>query len=140
MNSTSVFDSCWEAYKQCWSECYENGHLHAIDASAFKEHRWKPDRKARPEDFLADFCLAGSEALERRGAHSRLVLFRLYYLGQAPYDQARHWLGLSEMGWVRWTEEIRSLVGEELQTREIWPVHKYFGDSGQVSREQRMLR
>lgn len=36
-----------------------------------------------------------------------MVLFRLYYLGLGPYENARHFLGLSEHSWVQWTEPIR---------------------------------
>ena len=39
-------------------------------------------------------------------------MFRLYYLGLAPYERARHFLGLSERGWVNWSEEIRRKCGD----------------------------
>jgi len=40
-----------------------------------------------------------------------MVLFRLYFLGLAPYENARHFLGLSEPSWVNWTEQIRHRCG-----------------------------
>jgi hypothetical protein len=40
-------------------------------------------------------------------------MFRVYYLGLAPYDNARHFLGLSERSWVNWSEEIRSRCGKK---------------------------
>jgi len=127
MKAETVFDVCWDAYKTCWEEAFVKGHVHALDASAFKEHRWKPAVKPRAEDFLADFQLAGEAVLARKDAHSRMILFRLYYCGQAEYEAARQLLGLSENGWVRWTEEIRRLVGGELERRGVWPVSRYFG-------------
>ena len=60
---------------------------------------------------------------------SRMVLFRLYYLGLAPYENARHFLGLSERSWVQWTEEIRQRCGKELLRREMFPPRKYFRES-----------
>jgi hypothetical protein len=45
---------------------------------------------------VADFALAGQAALDGPELGSRMVLYRLYYLGLAPYENARHFLGLSE--------------------------------------------
>ena len=118
-----AFDVCLEKYKACVEVC---GHIHALDPTAFKEHRWRPAHKPRPEDFTADFCLAGHEALEREGLHSRLVLFDIYYAGACPYETAREWFGLSELGWVHWTEEIRRIVGHEFIERKIFPPRRYF--------------
>ena len=55
-----------------------------------------------------------------------MVLFRLYYLGLAPYENARHFLGLSEPSWVQWTEQIRNRYGKELLRRGMFPTRKYF--------------
>ena len=55
-----------------------------------------------------------------------MVLFRLYYLGLAPYDNARHFLGLSEQSWVSWSEEVRRRCGKELLSRRMFPPRKYF--------------
>jgi hypothetical protein len=55
-----------------------------------------------------------------------MILFRTYYLGLAPYDTARHFIGLSERGWVNWTEQIRQRCGEELLRRGMFPPRKYF--------------
>jgi len=118
-----AFDVCLEIYRNCVGKY---GYIHALDPTALKEHRWKPDRKPRPQDFAADFCLAGQEALEGSELHSRLVLFNIYYAGACPYETARQWFRLSEMGWVRWTEEIRRIVGKELIRRGLFPPRKYF--------------
>ena len=57
-------------------------------------------------------------ALEGPEGASRMILFRLYYLGLAPYGWSRHFLGLSERGWTNWSEEL--LRGE------MFPPRKYF--------------
>jgi hypothetical protein len=117
------FDVCWEAYKAC----KDMGGISAIDASSLKEQRWKPAKKSKAEDFMADFALAGHAALKKDAA-SRRILFDIYYLGLGPYDRVREFLGLTEMGWVRWTEEIRQTVGRELERRGVVPLHRYFGE------------
>ncbi|HXO60831.1 MAG TPA: hypothetical protein VN850_03375 [Candidatus Acidoferrales bacterium] len=44
----------------------------------------------------------------------------------APYDTARHFIGLSERRWLNWTEQIRQRCGEELLRRGMFPPRKYF--------------
>ena len=73
-----------------------------------------------------DFALTGKSALEGPDWASRIVLFRLYYLGLAPYENARDFLGLSETTWVNWTEQIRHRCGKELLSRGMFPPRKYF--------------
>jgi len=55
------------------------------------------------------------------------MLFRLYYLGCAPYERGRHFLGVSERTWVQWTEDIRRRAGKELMRRGLFPPSDYFG-------------
>jgi hypothetical protein len=57
---------------------------------------------------------------------SRLILFRLYYLGGAEYEAARHLLGLSERTWSDWAEEVRARVGSELIRAGMYPPARYF--------------
>lgn len=73
-----------------------------------------------------DFALAGQAAFDAPHLASRVVMFRLYYLGLAPYERARHFLGLSEHGWVNWSEEIRRKCGLEILRRGMFPPRKYF--------------
>src|SRR2546425_6401281 len=44
----------------------------------------------------------------------RSILFRVYYLGGAEYHTARKHLGISELTWADWADEIRDRVGREL--------------------------
>lgn len=55
-----------------------------------------------------------------------MVLFRVHYLGLVAYERARPFLGLSQMGWVNWTEEIRRRCGQELLRRGMFPPRMYF--------------
>jgi hypothetical protein len=80
-------------------------------------------------EWVADFALAGQAALEGPDWASRMVMFLVYYLGLAPYDNARHFLGLSERSWVNWSEEIRRRCGKELLSRVMFPPRKYFVSS-----------
>jgi hypothetical protein len=76
---------------------------------------WRPDLRPRLVEYVADFARA-----------SRLILFRMYYLGGAEYEAARHLLGLSERTWSDWAEEIRQRVGAELIRVHIYPPARYF--------------
>ena len=57
---------------------------------------------------------------------SRLILFRMFYLGGAEFQAARRHLGISELTWADWTEEIRTRVGQELLRSGIFPPSQYF--------------
>jgi hypothetical protein len=57
---------------------------------------------------------------------SRLILFRVYYLGGAEYEAARHVMGLSERTWSDWAEEVRARVGSELIRSGMYPPARYF--------------
>jgi hypothetical protein len=103
--------------------------ISAMNCKDAGKYLWRPDFRPRLSEWVADFSLAGQKALEGPDFASRLVLFRMFYLGMAPYDRARKFLGLSEMGWVNWTEEIRRRVGEELLSRGMFPPRKYFQEA-----------
>lgn len=126
---------------------------------------WRPDRRPRLVEYVADFARAGERALGagrtgsggeiappgraapggiafgnelrgRAGRHrpsapqfpraSRLILFRMYYLGGAEYRAARRVLGISERTWSDWAEEIRRRVGDELIRAGMYPPGRYF--------------
>src|SRR5258708_35352241 len=73
--------------------------------------------------------LAGVPALLERVRASRMVMFRLFYLGGADYQAARRHLGISELTWADWAEEIRTRVGKELASTGVFPPSKYFQTS-----------
>src|SRR5262249_6199505 len=83
----------------------------------------------RLTEWVTDFTLAGKAALEGPRNASRTALWRVYYLGLAPYDKARQFLGISGHTWVNWTDEIRRRCGAELIRREMFPPRKFFSIS-----------
>jgi len=100
--------------------------MSAMDWKEATKFLWRPDFRPRLAEWVADFSLAGQAALEGPNFASRMVMFRLYYLGLAPYENARHYLGLSEHSWVNWSEEVRRRIGKELLRRGMFPPRKYF--------------
>ena len=123
---TLAFDVCWEVYRSSREVLESKRGIGARSLKDMEKFLWRPDIRPRISEWVADFALAGQAALEGPQWASRIVLFRLYYLGLAPYERVRHFLGLSEHSWVNWTEEIRRQVGKELQRRRMFPPRKYF--------------
>jgi regulator of protease activity HflC (stomatin/prohibitin superfamily) len=60
------------------------------------------------------------------GSASRMAMFRVFYLGGAEYVAARRHLGIGEITWADWAEEIRRVVGRELVRSRVFPPSKYF--------------
>ena len=122
-----AFDVCWEVYRSV-REVLETkrGGVTAQNWKDSDKFLWCPDIRPRLSEWIADFTLAGQAALDGPEWASRMVMFRLYYLGLVPYERARHFLGLSEHSWVNWSEEIRRRCGKELLHRNMFPPRKYF--------------
>ncbi len=140
-----AFDVCWEVYSGAREVMEAKRGMAALSIEDTRKFLWKPDIRARLNEWVADFALAGKAALEGPEWASRMVLFRLYYLGLAPYDRTRHFLGLSETNWVQWTEQIRRRCGSELLRRGMFPPRKYFlessiGNSGARKENAQQLR
>jgi hypothetical protein len=112
-----AFDVCWELYRQAREVLKEKRGVAELDLREETKFLWRPDSRPKLKDWVADFALAGQTALERPERASRMVMFRLYYLGLTPYERARYFGGLSERGWVNWSEEIRRRCGEEIVRR-----------------------
>jgi len=96
---------------------------------------WRPDLHPRLVEYVADFARAGERALGPPTAArpsrtpfraSRLILFRMHYLGGAEYEAARRTMGISPLTWSDWTTEIRDRVGRELLRAGIFPPGRYF--------------
>jgi hypothetical protein len=60
---------------------------------------------------------------------TRLAMFRLYYLGGAEYQLARRRMGISELTWADWAEEIRGRAGREMMRAGMFPPSKYFREA-----------
>ena len=126
-----AFDVCWDVYRYA-REVLEvkRGGVAAQNWKNSEKFLWRPDIRPKINEWVADFTLAGQAALDSPEWASRMVMFRLYYLGLTPYDRARHFLGLSEHNWVNWSEEIRRRCGKELLRRRMFPPRKYFANGG----------
>ncbi len=123
-----AFDVCWEVYKGARDVLETKRGVSALNWQEATKYLWRPDIRPRLNEFVADFALAGKAALDGPESASRMVMFRLYYLGLAPYESARHFLGISEHNWVNWSEEIRRRCGRELLRRALFPPRKYFAN------------
>ena len=121
-----AFDVCWEVYRGAREVLETKRGVAALDWRQDSKYLWRPDLRPKLKDWVADFALAGQAALQDPERASRMVMFRLYYLGLARYDRARHFLGLSEHSWVNWSEDIRRRCGQELLRRGMFPPRKYF--------------
>jgi hypothetical protein len=145
MKARDAFNICHEIYAAARE--LVDSRLPTTRLESAGKFLWRPDLRPRMVEYVADFALAGERALaadcrprrpiQRRASSagiaqanrlraSRLVLFRLYFLGGAEYQAARHLLGLSELTWSDWTEEIRGRVGRELMRSGMFPPSRYF--------------
>ncbi len=124
MRPTDAFDICHEVYVHARQVLEQK--LSTLQIESSSKFLWRPDVRPRLAEFVADFALAGQRALGARTLSSRLVLFRLYYLGGAEYHAARRQLGISELTWSNWAEEVRERVGRELLRAGLFPPGRYF--------------
>src|SRR5712692_7965765 len=120
----NAFDICHEVYVNARQVLdHQLGTLH-LEASS--KYLWRPDVKPKLGEFVADFALAGRRALAAPRLASRRILFELYYLGGAEYHAARRQMGISELTWAQWADEIRDRVGRELLRARLLPPGRYF--------------
>src|ERR1700674_82581 len=117
-----AFDVCWEVYRGAREVLKTKRGISALNWKDTGKYLWRPDFRPRLTEWVADFALPGQAALDRPDWASRMVMFRLHYLGLAPYEI----LGLSEQSWVNWLEEIRHRCGKELLRRGLFPPRRYF--------------
>ncbi len=120
MKPATAFDICHDVYTAARE--IVNSRMATLQMDRASKFLWRPDLHPRLVEYVADFALAGERAL----SPSRLVLFRLHYLGGCEYQLARQRMGLSELGWTNWTDEIRRDVGRELLRTGIFPPSRYF--------------
>jgi len=149
MLATFAFDVCHDVYRAA-REVIDTK-IPTLNMESSGKYTWHPDRMPRLAEYVADFARAGERALEGRGKlhpspllrtssspsfreipsqgqlrASRMVMFRVFYLGGAEYQVARRHLGISELTWADWAEEIRTRVGHELAQAGVFPPSKYF--------------
>jgi hypothetical protein len=95
--------------------------IHGGGAKAFFERGGNFAGAAEVKGKQEEACSTG---VFRRA--SLLVMFRVYHLGGAEYSAARRHLGISEITWGDWSEEIRAAVGRELMRAGVFPPARYF--------------
>jgi hypothetical protein len=153
MLATFAFDVCHDVYRAARETI--DTKIPTLNSEASGKYQWRPDRMPRLAEYVCDFARAGERALgfdtlEGRGKGreaeacptllranpsqrpfraSRMAMFRVYYLGGADYHAARRHLGISELTWADWAEEIRRLVGRELTRAGVFPPSKYFRET-----------
>lgn len=130
MNPAFAFDVCHELYLAAREAM--DGDLRASDLCAHEKYLWRPDLRPRLAEYVADFALAGQKALEAPTLASRMVMFRVYFLGRAELQSARAHLGISELTWEQWSDDVRARVGHELLRRRLFPPRDYFRDPNTV--------
>jgi hypothetical protein len=147
MKPRYAFDACHEIYAVARELVDKRLATTQLQSSA--KFLWWPDLRPRLVEYVADFAMAGERALTPDGKSrsplekfraSRLILFRMHYLGGADYEAARRLLGLSELTCADWRDEIRDRVGRELMRAGMFPPAKYFRemtDSGKSGAENR---
>jgi len=126
MKPVFAFDVCHEIYLAA-REALE-GDLHATNLGEREKYLWRPDLRPRLAEYVADFALAGQKALDAPALASRLALFRVFYLGRAELHAARGHLGISELTWEQWSDDVRARVGREILRRKLFPPRNYFRD------------
>jgi hypothetical protein len=153
MLATFAFDVCHDVYLAA-REAIDT-RVATLNAESSGKYQWHPDRMPRLAEYVCDFARAGERALgfnsvegRNKGRQaearptlfrgspslrplraSRMAMFRIYYLGGAEYQAARRHLGISELTWADWAEEIRRDVGRELTRAGVFPPSKYFRES-----------
>jgi hypothetical protein len=153
MQATFAFDVCHDVYVAAREAI--DSKIPTLNAEASGKYQWRPDRMPRLAEYVCDFARAGERALgfntfegksnlrhadacltvsrasisQRPPRASRMALFRVYYLGGADYQAARRHLGISELTWADWAEEIRREVGRELTRAGVFPPSKYFRET-----------
>ena len=120
MLETFAFDVCHDVYRAA-REVIDTK-ISTLNMVSSGKYVWHPDREPHLVEYVSDFARAG----ERTLSASRLAMFRLYYLGGAEYQVARGHLGISELTWADWADEIRKAVGQELVRTGVFPASRYF--------------
>jgi len=152
MLATFAFDVCHDVYLAAREAI--DMKIPTLNAESSGKYQWRPDRMPRLAEYVCDFARAGERALgfnsfdgTRKGIQadgsrplttracptlfraSRVAMFRVFYLGGADYQAARRHLGISELTWADWAEEIRKDVGRELTRTGVFPPSKYFRET-----------
>jgi hypothetical protein len=125
MRSEEVFDICLERFRglRGWLD----GRIRAVDMTVpgAAGYQWRPER-ARAQEFVADFEIAGLRALARPVWAGRRRLFSVYYLRGIEYRRAIAVLGVPSGTFDYWAAQIKRAVGREFERAGLFPPWRYF--------------
>src|SRR5262249_23918350 len=70
-----AFDVCWEVYRGAREVLETKRGISALRPEKAGKFLWRPDVRARLNEWVADFALAGQAALDAPERASRMVMF-----------------------------------------------------------------
>jgi len=138
MKPPFAFDVCHDLYLTAREIL--DGVLHASEIESRAKYLWRPDLRPRLAEYVADFTLAGKHSLRAPELASRMALFRVFFLGCAELHAARAHLGIGELTFEQWRDDVRDRVGRELLRRKMFPPRDYFRDSICVAEDKAAKR
>ena len=125
MRSEEVFDICLERFRglRGWLD----GRIRAVDMTVpgASGYQWRPER-ARAQEYVADFEIAGLRALARPVWAGRRRMFSVYYLHGIEYRRAIAMLGVPTGTFDYWSAQIKRTVGREFERAGIFPAVALF--------------
>jgi len=124
MKPEFAFDVCHDVFAAAREAL--DGSFGTTDLESRDKYLWRPDLRPRLAEYVADFTLAGRKALAGRALASRSTLFEVFHVGGAERRAAREHLGVGELTWTQWVDEVRARVGAELLRRGMFPPRDYF--------------
>lgn len=130
-----VFDVCHAVYEAIQAD---SDSIPLLDPTKVpSDHLWRSHKPPTGQEYAADFHIACQRALAGPQNASRLILCNMYYLGLAPYEQARKQMGVREDVFISWCDDVRTKVGEMLLKKGMFPPRKYFGEQTRPRRDKR---
>lgn len=124
MKPELAFDACHDVYLAAREAL--DGNLGTTDLDSRAKYMWRPDLRPHLAEYVADFALAGRRALSAPALASRSALFEVFHVGCADHQAARGHLGIGELTWTQWVDDVRDRVGRELVRRGMFPPRDYF--------------
>lgn len=132
-----AFDVCHEVYKSIHAD---GEAIPLIDPTKVpSDHLWRSHKAPTGQEFAADFAIACKRALQGPENASRLILCNYYYLQLMEYEKCRRYMGIGEMTWVKWTEDIRDKAGKVILAKGLFPPRAYFGERSRPRRDAKVI-
>jgi hypothetical protein len=125
VRAEEVFDVCLERYRglRAWLD----GRIRAVNLAvpAAGGYRWRPER-ARAQEYVADFEIAGMRVLARPMRQGRRRLFEIYFLRGVEYRRAIALVAVPAGTFDYWVSQIKRDVGREFVRAGLFPPWRYF--------------